>query len=244
MKINYITAKEKFDFAVWNILDGIERDRLPYPNKEIIDCMVSIDIRSLSKSQFYEVRHFLKANKVLKEVGEPVIYESGVVGTPEYQVFNIFHFKILQPFDEYYRKYTNLVNGGIDASELFGFEDFTFWLKLVNGSKATINFNPKGNRKYPTQSYYLFRALIQLLKNGKWIREGDWLEISVTQKEIIDEIKKLQYLNQESLSSIILSNMRNNLINKSLPSNFKNLIKLSSYETKSGTYSFCLKIPS
>ena len=67
MKI--VTAKEKFDLAVWNVLDGIERDRLPSPNKKIIDYMVDINIISLNKSQFYEVKHFLEKNLVLKETG-------------------------------------------------------------------------------------------------------------------------------------------------------------------------------
>jgi len=67
MKI--VTAKQKFDLAVWKVLDDIERNRLPYPNKKIIDHMVDINIVSLNKSQFYEVKHFLEKNLVLKETG-------------------------------------------------------------------------------------------------------------------------------------------------------------------------------
>jgi hypothetical protein len=244
MKMKIITAKDKFDYAVWSILNEMEENRLLHNSSEIIDHMVDIDISNLAKTHFYEVAKYLKDNMVLEEVGDPDVYESEMRGTPEYKVFNIFHYKLLDLFNDFYKKYTNLVNGEQDVSEFFGFEDMTFWLKLVDGSKATINFSPKGNRKYPTQSYYLFRALIQLLRYGKWIRKGNWIEIAVTQNQIIDEVKKLHLNKSEAISSVWVTNARNNFINKSLPSNFQNLIRLSSYEIKSESYTFSLKIPS
>ncbi len=242
MKMKIVTAKQKFDFAVWSVLDGIEKNRLPYPNRKVIDYMVGINANSLTKSQFYEVKHFLEENLVLKEVDEPDTFENDERGTPNYQCFLIFHFKILDLFDEYYKKYTYLINGGVEIETIFGFDNKIFWLKLVDGSKATINFNPRGNRKQPTQPYYLLKAFIQSIKSGNFEHKGSYIETSLTVEQIISAVRTLNYQNPNDLSSTWVTNARSNLINKSIPKNLQKLMLLNHFDSKSKTYTFSLKI--
>jgi len=243
MKIT--TAKEKFDYAIWHVLDRLERERLPYPNKKVVDYMMNINIEYQAHFLFgleRDVIKFLKDKKVIKQVGEPDIYESDP-GFSKYEVYEIYHFEILNKFNDYYRKYTNLLRGGLDITQLFGFRNKTFWLKLIDGSEVTINFNPKGNRKHPAQPYYLLRAFVNAtIMRGSWERKDSWIEISLTRQEIIDGVKKLHHPDTSKLNSYWITNTRNNLIKNTVPQNIRKLMNVSYYDIKSRTYTFSLKV--
>lgn len=241
MTMKMITAKDQFDYAVWKILDGIEMQRLLHHDKKVIDYSIDIDKRNLAQSHFHDVIRFLKKSKAIKVIGKPDEIEIGKRGTTEHKVHETYHFKLLSKFNDFYRKYSNLVNGEIDSSKLFGFDNETFWLKTPDGLKQTINFGHKVHTNTP-QAYYLLRVFIQQLKTGEWNRNGDWLEVKLTQKQIIDEVKKLNYKHPERLNNEWISNVKSNLLTKSIPITLQELIKINDYERKSQSYTFTLKI--
>ena len=243
MKMKMVTAKDEFDYAVWKILDEIQMQRLLNQNALVIDYYLGIDAKNLALTRFHKVVSFLKNNIILEEVDEPDLCEIGVEGTPEYKVSETYHFKILDSFEDFYRKYTSIVNGEVDLQDLFGFDDQTFWIKLVDGSNGTINFNPTGTREYPTQSYYLLKAFIQLAKSGTFESHSNLVEITLTRKQIIDRIIKLNYPELGRVNAQWISDARNNLVNKSLPRDLQSIIKMSAFDRKSQTYTLSLKIP-
>lgn len=117
IKMEMATAKERFIYAVWHVLNEIEKKRLPNQNKKVFDYMVNIDVRHQARFLFGMERdaiQFLKNKKIIKEIGEPVLVEFGEQGTHNYQVYESYHFKPLNEFDEFYKKQTNLLRKFIE----------------------------------------------------------------------------------------------------------------------------------
>lgn len=120
IKMEMATAKERFTYAVWHVLNEIEKEKLPYPNKKVYDYMVNINVKHQARFLFgleRDVIQFLENEKIIKEVGEPDIVEFGEEGTREYQVYEKHHLKPLNEFDEFYRQQTDLLRKFTEPSE-------------------------------------------------------------------------------------------------------------------------------
>lgn len=244
-----ITAEDEFKYAVWHILNKIKKKVLPYPNKKVINYMMDIDVKHQAKFLFGLERdaiQFLKNERVIKEANEADVVEIGKRGTSEYKVYELYHFKILNKFDEFYKRYKEKYQQimsklkGEDISSYFGFDRMTFKLKRVDNTYAVINFYPQeGEGSSP---FYLFSAFVKILKN-KGGRNGSWLEAIITKKEITETLKELNCPNIDDVNENWLKNTKGNLIKK-IPKEYKKIIKIDYYDRKLGGYPFALKLPS
>jgi hypothetical protein len=136
MKMKITPVKENFDFAVFYILNELERKRLPYPDQKIVDYTRDINIRHMANFLFgmeLDAIKFLKKERVIEEIGEPDIIENNKKGTPDYQVEEVLHFKILKNFSKFYEEYKKRVK----QHEGAGGEDNTLFFN-INGEISYI----------------------------------------------------------------------------------------------------------
>jgi len=241
MEMEKIKSRNRFNRAVWWVLDRINEERL-FNQSNIVSYRVNLDItreNEVGLLRENQVIKFLKDKSVITEIDKPISAEVGERLTPKYRAYEIHKFQISDNFDEVYREYTNLLEKGLDPSSLFGFDNMTFRLKRIDSTDAVINFYPKKGEG--TKLYYLMRVLVaELKKEGK--RNGEWIEAFVKQERIIDLIKK-QCPNENNVDSNWIKNTKGNLIKK-IPQEYEYLIKIGGFNQKLEGYSFSLKIPS
>jgi len=207
MKIT--TAKEKFDYAIWYILDRLERKKLPYPNKKVVDYMMNINIKYQASFLFgleRDVIQFLKDKKVIKQIGEPDIYESGKSGTPKYKAYETYHFKILNKFNDYYKKYTGLLKGKTNTNNLLIFSQngeiaFTDGQGKSFNGKLGRNTNPYRTLSLlinnPDNKFFTFDEIVKTLKEPRLGGEDSTNERRA--RDTINSIKKALKYNGKNL---------------------------------------------
>ena len=151
MKI--VPVKEHFDLAVFYILNELERERLPYPDQKIVDYTRDINIKHMASFLFgmeLDVINFLKKAGVIEEVGEPDIIENDKKGTPDYQVEEVLHLKILKNFGKFYEEYRKKVKQ----------------YEAVGGENNILFFNINGKIIYTTPTGEAFEGKLKIGKNS------------------------------------------------------------------------------
>lgn len=156
--MDILTADGQFDYAVWYVLNHIQKQKLPYPNKGVYYYIINIDIRNRANFLYgieYDAIQFLMAEKVIKEIGEPDDIRGGVEGTPSFQCEEGHHFKALARFDEFYKLYTNKIGKLVKRGEweennndFCRFENNTLFVTLSDGSEKSIVFDTREETKY------------------------------------------------------------------------------------------------
>jgi len=100
-------AVARFDLAVWFVLDKIMDKALPNSFNKF-SYMFDLDVTRQNPITFRdEMRalQYLLENKVIEEVSEKDIIESGERGTPIYKAYESYNLKINKSFYSYYNEY-------------------------------------------------------------------------------------------------------------------------------------------
>lgn len=151
MKITPV--KEQFDLAVFYILNELERKRLPYPDQKIVDYTRDVNIRHMANFLFgmeLDVIKFLKEERVIEEIGEPDIVENAKKGTPDYQVEEVLHLKILKNFSKFYEEYKKRARQ----------------YNATGGENNILFFNINGKITYTTPTGETFEGKLKTGKNS------------------------------------------------------------------------------
>lgn len=199
---NNVTAEKRYINAVFYVLNII-KDQLLFDaeHKRVIDYYLDTNIKSQVGPGFIEERNIiqkLKNEKIIIEVGEEIIIESGEKGTPSYGVTELHHSKVLDKFQDYYDRYLRIQNV---TQNYCWFDNNSFFLTLRDGSLKAISFDTeRGNR----QVLALFQTIIE-----HWKKNGDK---SISGSEIVKVMKKYGSEVETDQLKNIISNVRNKKI--------------------------------
>lgn len=162
MKMKITPVKEYFDLAVFYILNELERMRLVNPDLKVVDYTRDVNIKHMANFLFgmeLDAIMFLKKERVIEAVGEPDIIENDKKGTPDYQIEEVLHFKILKNFGKFYEEYKKRVKQFDDTGE--GNNTLFF---NINDGKITYTTPSgetfEGKLKIGTNSYKLLYFLV------------------------------------------------------------------------------------
>lgn len=167
MKISI--AKNQFNYAVWYVLNQIDKKRQSNPQEKVFDYMVNIDVKHASTFLYgleADAINFLIREGVIGEVGEADIVEFGNAGTAGYKVFKVHHFKLSGKFGKFCERYTKKVESLVTKGEwrgekrkarlIFSNGDGTVTYTLPDGKETKAEF-----RKDTSE----YRILIHLARN-------------------------------------------------------------------------------
>jgi hypothetical protein len=203
MKIKIDTsADNKYTEAMLYVLNKIKEKLLFDPeNKQIVDYSLNLNIKQREGPGFIEERNvlqILKKDGIVSDIGEVDTFENDKKGTPLYEVYEIYHFRVSDKFNEYYDHYQKIQ---IVTQRYCWFDNNTFFLVLRDGSVKAISFDTeRGNR----QVLSLFQAIIEHWKNkGNDTITGD--EIVKAMGRFGSKVETIQLKN-------IISNVRNKKI--------------------------------
>lgn len=226
MKIN-IPADKKHINAVFFVLNRIKYELLfDSEKKQIIDYMFDLNIKRQAELSLMEERAILQELKndcIIAEVGEADIVEIGEKGTPKYKVYEVYHFKVSEDFNDHYDRYQKIQNV---TQNYYWFDNNTFFFTLRDNSVKAISFDTeRGNRQVLT----LFQTIVEhWKKNGEKPIMGS--EIVKAMARFGSEVDTIQLKN-------IISNVRNKKIK---PAGLENNIHID-YDRKAGGWRIDIK---
>ncbi|MDO8487555.1 MAG: hypothetical protein Q7S45_04625 [Candidatus Curtissbacteria bacterium] len=167
--MDILTADGQFDHAVWYVLNQIQKQRRPYPNKRVYYYRVNINVKHRANFLYgmeYDAIQFLKAEKIIKEIGEPDDIRGGIEGTPSFECYEGHHFEALARFDEFYKLYTKKIGKLVNRGE---WEEEVSRIRLVfDSTKDTVAYiNLNGEKREDTfkKNTSEFRILSHLAQN-------------------------------------------------------------------------------
>lgn len=253
--MNNLTLNEQLDLEYWFVLHKIAKESGYRLKDKHIRYEIYYPPKSDEVTPFpineYKILQLLQEEQVLTIYNPDNNFSSLETELAQgiRKFIMIIYLETLPKFKQFYKKYEircQKIKSKLDTSDplsYFGFDDMVFWLNKAGGGKATISFNPGKNRQ-PKDPYYLFYALIKILKE-QGEREGSWLKAQATTDEIIRQVKFLRYPNPDKLIDPMywVKNTRNNLVNKVLNRDFSELITISNQNRKGHFYPIAIKLP-
>lgn len=225
--MNNSFAEKEYIEAVIFVLNKIKKYILYEPtNNQTIEYMFDLNIKKRNGPGLMEERAILQkllTESIIHEISEADIVEVGVKGTPQYEAYNLYHFKVSDKFNDCYDHYQKIQNVTQNYS---WFENNSFFFTLRDGSVKTISFDTeRGNR----QVLSLFQTIIEHWKiNGNEPVTGD--EIVKSMAKFGSKVETIQLKN-------IISNVRNKKIK---PAGLENKIFIE-YDKKSGGWRIDIK---
>lgn len=198
-----VNPEKNYEDVVWHVLNSIKEQLIfDLENRRIVDYTFNLNIKRRTWPSFMEERNViqqLKNQKIIFQIGEAVIVESGDKGTPAYEVHELYHYNVADSFDGYYDKFQ--VKQNIDGGRWCWFDNNTFFLSLRDNSVKAISFDTERGKHQMTA---LFQAL---LEHWKKYEDG-----SISGKEIVEAMVRFgSKVNAVQLKNII-SNIRNKKI--------------------------------
>jgi hypothetical protein len=164
MRMN-IPADKKYIGAIFYVLNKIKKDLLFDPEqKRIVDYDLDINIKWRTDLGLMDERAILQKFRndgIISDVGEADIIEGGEKGTPQYEVSELYHFKISDEFDGYYDVYQKKQ---IVMDNYCWFDNNTFFLLLRDGSPKAISFDTE---RGTGQMLALFQTIIEHWKQNE-----------------------------------------------------------------------------
>jgi hypothetical protein len=162
-----LNAEERFHIAVKLALDDIKGELIPDRGiGDIVDYCVGINSRLQGwNNQFKQnkIISYLKKEKVIEEIGEPDIIESGEKYTPSYVPFYTHHFKILERFNEFYEKFQGISNRLLNQTNIDNIK--TDW-KWLNRKKGEYQFGNKSFMQGGRKRRRVFKAIMELYEGN------------------------------------------------------------------------------
>lgn len=219
MNIN-ISAERRYLENTFYVLNKIKTELLRDLNKNrVIDYMFNVNIivrPHLSLVDEREILHNLISEKIISKIGDTDIVEIGKKGTPKYEVYEIYHFKVSKRFERNYDQRLKTQN----ASQGYcWFENNTFILILHDGSTKSISFDTERGKR---QIVALFQTLVE-----HWKLNGN---DPIKAMDIIKGMSKFGSIGESCQIKNIISNVRKTKIN---PANLQNKIQIN-YDSKAG----------
>lgn len=219
-------ANGKYNNAIFYVLDKIKKDLLFDPKKKrIVDYDLDINVKRQTSLRLTDERAILQKlrnDDIIRDIGEVDIIEGGKKGTAQYQVSELYHFKVSDRFDDYYDSYQKKQ---MVMDNFCWFDNNSFILELRDGSFKTISFDTeRGNR----QMLALFQTIIEhWKKNEKPISSG----------QIIQGMTKFGSQVESAQLKNIISNVRNKKIK---PAGLEDVIRIK-FDRKSDGWRIDIK---
>ena len=226
MKIN-TSADNKYTEAIIYVLNRIREKLLFDPeNIQMVDYMFDLNIKRREGPGLMEERAILQKLRndgIISDVGEVDIVEIGKKGTFQYKVYDLYHFKVSDKFNDYYNHYQKIQNV---TQNYCWFDNNSFFLVLQDGSVKTISFDTeRGSR----QVLALFQTIIE-----HWKKDGNE---SITGDEIIKTMARFGSKVEITQLKNIISNVRNKKIK---PAGLEDKIHVE-YDKKTGGWKIDIK---
>lgn len=207
-------ADKKYIMAVFCILDRI-KDKLRFDpeHKRIVDYMLDLNIKwragTLKLMEERDILQTLRNDEVISDLGEPDIAEHGEKGTPQYQVYEIYRFKVSDKFEGYYDNYQKRQ---IIINNYCWFDNNTFFLTLRDNSVKAVSFDTERKTR---DTLSLFQVIV-----GHWKKNGDE---PITGSEIVKSMARFG----SKVDSVQLKNIISNVRNKKIkPAGLENKIHI------------------
>lgn len=194
-----VSADKKYIRAVFYVLNRIKSKLMFDPErKSIADYMLDLNIERASTLGLMEERAILQTLRndgIISDLDETDLVEVGENMTPQYQVYELYHFKVSDKFDDYYDSYQKKQ---IVIDNYCWFDSNTFFLTLRNNSVKAISFDTQRGTR---QLLALFQTIIE-----HWKKYG---EKPISVQEIVEGMKKYGSVVRPQDLKNIISNVRN-----------------------------------
>jgi len=222
----YKSAEDKYDFAVWRVLNRIKEQLQFDPQEErVVAYLLDLNIKHHSGVGLVAERKIIEKlinEGLITSISDSDFVSIGEPQTPEYKAYELFHFKVKRGFEDYYDQYQKKQR--VDLGFCW-FDNNTFFLRLRDGSAKPIAFDTeRGNRNM----LVVFQVLIDHWKRNDNLPIGKG-EITIRAKSYGVKIEPAQLKN-------IMSNIRKT---KLKPAELEDIISID-FDRKTGGWSLTI----